>query len=172
MTRTAVLVLLPLFIGCAGTSSEDGGQPLPQTRVVMQQHYRNGSRFVLENLAGRDIVELRSQPVRKGESPVAWVSDAEMRRLLKSFEKSDFAAYAKPRPSDPRAFGVIGEVTIYDEQGRARSILRRRGQPVAEAEAYQSVAASYQQVWTANRPKFQAATGDGEFGVKKAEFGR
>ena len=61
---------------------------------------------------------------------------------------------------------------MYDDRGRARALIRRRGQAIAQAEAYQDCVAVFQQVWRANRPKFQAMTGDGAFGGKRADFKR
>jgi len=169
MTRVLILVLLA---GCAGGGAADSGGVLRRTRMVMRQYYDQGSMFVVENLAGRDLVEMRSQPVPKGGVPVAWVTDDDMRAALNALAKHDFATWARPRPADPKSLGARGELTIYDDAGRTRSIIRRHGQPTAEAEAYQACVAVFQQVWRANRPRFQAVTGDGEFGVKKADFQR
>ncbi|MHC4937666.1 MAG: hypothetical protein ACYTHK_01695 [Planctomycetota bacterium] len=138
----------------------------------MRQYYDKGSVFVVENLAGRDLVEMRSKPVAKGEVPVAWITDEDMRGTLKALRKRDFDDYARPRPADPKSLGARGELTIYEQSGRTRALIRRRGQSAKEAEAYQECVAVFQQVWGANRPRFQAVTGDGDFGVKRADFKR
>jgi hypothetical protein len=170
MTRFLPFVLLAACASPSGGSS--GGEPLPQTRIVMKQYYNKGSVFIVENLAGRDIVELRSRPVPKGGAPVAWISDEDMRKTLKALKKYDFEDYARPRPADPKSLGARGELTVYGKNGQSRALIRRRGQSVKEAEAYQDCVAVFQQVWGANRPQFQAITGDGEFGVKRADFKR
>jgi len=168
MTR---LLALAFLAACSAAPQGDSGV-LPRTRIVMRQYYEKGSVFIVENLAGRDLVEMRSQPVPKGGVPVAWISDDDMRATLKALRKLDFQDYARPRPADPKSLGARGELTVYNDRGESRALIRRHGQPVKEAEAYQECAAVFQQVWTANRPKFQAITGDGEFGVKQADFKR
>lgn len=140
---------------------------MTQTRIVFRQYYRGGQTLMMENLAGRDIVKMRSQHVRKGEVPIAWVTDEVMRDMLKTLKRRDFADFARARPADPRGMGAKGEISIYDSRGRARAILRRNGQPRKEIEAYQDCVEAFQEVWTANRPSFQAVTGNGNFGVNR-----
>jgi len=169
MTRVLVLAFLA---ACAAPGGGAADERLPRTRIVMRQYYEKGSIFVLENLAGRDLVEMRSRPVPEGGVPVAWISDRDMRRTLEALRKRDFDDYARPRPPDPRSLGARGELTVYDDRGNTRALIRRHGQSLDEAEAYQDCAAVFQQVWTANRPRFQAVTGDGDFGVQRVGFRR
>jgi len=159
------IVCLTTF-GCI--SGQNSSEPFPKTRVVFRQYYRGGHTLMVENLAGRDIVKLRSEPVKKDEVPIAWVTDEVMRDMLKTFKRRDFADYARVRPADPRGMGAKGEISVYDSRGRASAILRRNGQPRDEAEAYQECVAAFQEVWSANRPAFQAIAGDGNFGVNRA----
>lgn len=139
---------------------------------MFRQYYRGGHTLIVENLAGRDIVKLRSQTVKKGEAPTAWVSDEVMRDMLKAFKRRDFAEYARVRPADPRGMGAKGEISVYDSRGRATAILRRNGQPRDEVEAYQECVAAFQEVWSSNPPAFQAITGDGNFGVDRSGYKR
>ena len=169
MTR---FVPLALLAACASSPGGGSEATLPPTRIVMKQYYRNGSTFVVENLSGRDLVEMRSQPVEKGDVPTAWISDADMRRTLRALQKYEFEDFARPRPVDPKGLGARGELTVYHPGGRTRSLIRRRGQTVEEAEAYQDCVAVFQQVWRANRPQYQAVTGKGDFGVKRADYKR
>jgi hypothetical protein len=170
MTQSSMTFILGIVafaaFGCGTTQNPE--EPMAQTRVVFRQYYRGGHMLMMENLAGRDLVKLRSSPVKKGEVPIAWVGDEVMRDLLKSLKRRDFAEYARARPADPRGMGAKGELSIFDSRGRARALLRRNGQPRKEAEAYQECVAAFQKVWTANRPAFQAVTGDGEFGVNRS----
>ena len=98
----------------------------------------------MENYAGRDLTDLRSRSTGKGDVPVAWVPDDVMRTTLKELKQRDFADYARPRPSDPKSLGVRAELTVYDDRGRARTILRRHGQALKEAEAFHDCAVQWQ----------------------------
>ena len=166
---TVWTILAATFVGCGATGSNS--EPLPPTRIVFRQFYRGGNTLMMENLSGRDIVKLRSKPVPKGEVPIAWVSDEEMRDLLKQLERRDFADYARIRPSDPKSMGAKGELTI-EVGGQQRALLRRNGQAREEAKTYQACVAVFRQVWTENRPAYQAVTGKGDFGVKRADYER
>ena len=63
-------------------------------------------------------------------------------------------------------------MTLYDDRGHARTFLRRHGQPLNEAEAFNDCSSLFREVWTKYRPTFQATTGDGSFGVKRAGYKR
>ncbi len=174
-----VVLAAGFLVACGSPEVEKEGGPggdesgtLPRTRLVFAQHYKNGARLVMENYAGRELAELRSYVVKKGDVPVAWVPDDVMRTTLKGLKKRDFADYARPRPANPKALGTRSELTIYDDRGKARAFLRRHGQPVEEAKAFQECTRYFRQVWTQHRPAYQAVTGDGEFGVKRSGYRR
>jgi len=175
IARFGRIALLCLAAACGSTGEkppESSDQTYPRTRIVFRQHYDKGTTMVIENYAGRELVDLRSKVLPKGEVPAAWVPDSVMKKTMRALEKSDFEKYARPRPGDPRSLGVRAEVTVYQKDGRGKALMRRHGQPRAEAESFQDCAAYFRKVWTEYRPKFQAAVGDGSFGVKRAEYSR
>ena len=98
------LLCLPLLAACGSTGPKSTPEPFRADQVirVVNNQYRGVSTvLVLENLAGRDQVSLRSTPVRAGEPVVAYVPDDKMSELLEAFEDNDFYDYARPRPSNP-----------------------------------------------------------------------
>jgi hypothetical protein len=176
IARFGRIAFLAACAACASTGqtgSEDAEQSYPQTRIVFRQHYDQGTRLVMENYAGRRLVDLRSQVIPKGEVPIAWVPDDVMKRMVRELKRKDFDEYARPRPGDPKALGVRAEITIYAKgDGRGKALMRTHGQPRAEAESFQMCATYFREVWTEYRPKYQAAQGDGSFGVKRAGYER
>ena len=171
IARFGRIALLAAAAACASTGDsqgEQGEQTFPRTRIVFRQHYDQGIKMVIENYAGRELVDLRSRVVPKGDVPVAWVPDTVMKKTIRALDKRDFTEYARPRPGDPVSLGVRAEVTIYTEGGRGKALMRRHGQSRGETEAFQACAAYFREVWTEHRPRFQATAGDGNFGVKKA----
>ena len=170
--------------GPAGEGSGEAGdeslQPLPVTRIVYRQYYPGSPIFVLENLGGRNLVELRSEPLVKGKPPVAYVPDWVMVKLMAEFEDQGLPDYLKPRPRNPKAMGGVAELTLIARDGTMRSFIRTRSpkgqQPSKQYQAlsktYLYCVESFRVVWDAYRPYAQVSEGvTGEFGVRKAEFG-
>jgi hypothetical protein len=175
IARLGRFALPALLAACASTPDSEptqAPQTYPRTRIVFRQHYEGGVQMILENYAGRDLVDLRSQPVPKGGVPVAWIPDDVMKNTVRGLGKLDFDEYARPRPGDPKSLGVRAEVTVYVDGGRGSALMRRHGQPRAEVDAFQGCYRLFHDVWTEYRPKFQAAEGDGKFGVKRADYKR
>ena len=175
IARFGKIAFLTALAACGSTGSSEGQdeqQTFPKTRIVFRQHYDQGIRLVMENYAGRRLVDLRSQPIPKGEVPVAWVPDDVMKKAVRDLKRKDFDDYARPRPGDPKSLGVRAEITIYAGDGRGKALMRTHGQPRAEAQSFQACAAYFREVWTEYRPRFQAAQGDGSFGVKRAGYSR
>ena len=175
IARFGRIALLTMTASCASTSQtapDDEKQTFPRTRVVFRQHYDQGTRLAMENYAGRKLVDLRSQVIPKGQVPVAWVPDDVMKKAMRQFDKRDFGEYARPRPGDPKSLGVRAELTIYTGDGRGKALMRTHGQPRKEAESFQKCSAYFREIWTEYRPKYQAAHGDGSFGVKRSGYQR
>lgn len=173
-----ICVVLAACSSSPGGGGDASGEPLPLTRVVYRQFYRGSHPFVMENLAGRDLVELRSRPLEKGEPPVAYVPDDKFVLLLEEFEKADLAKYLTARPANPASLGAIGELSITDARGTTRSFLRTKSGNRSDPRAYQKrhetysyCVKSFLAVWNAFHPEAQAvADTKGDFGVRKAEF--
>ena len=185
-------VLAALFAGCQSSGSGGGGSEggaagaageggetvtTPVTRIV-QREYRQGSTiFVMENEAGRDIKKLRSTPLKKGQPPISYVPDDVMERLLLEFDRAGFEKFAQARPRNPIKMGAIGEVTIIDEERNMRTILRiplRGGGDrthLKKTKAYVDCKQNFLAVYNFYKPFMQATT-KGDFGVRRADFGR
>lgn len=152
-------------------------QPL---RVVYRQYYQDSNIFIMENLAGRDLVKLRSRKLEAGEQPIAYVPDDVMAEMLKEFRRHGYYKWAGPRPANPIKVGATGEITLIDQERRMTSLLRRKASlgTVADkdyvhaAQSYVDCTKTYLAVWDHFRPLMQATSSDGNFGVKKAEFDR
>jgi len=175
IARFGRIALLCLAAACGSTVEkppESSEQAYPRTRIVFRQHYDKGTTLVIENHAGRELVDLRSQVLPKGQVPAAWVPDAVMKKMMRALEKRDFEKYARPRPGNPKSLGVRAEVTVYQKDGRGKALMRRHGQSRAETESFQDCAAYFRKVWTEYRPQFQASVGDGSFGVKRSGYRR
>jgi hypothetical protein len=150
----------------------------PRTRVVYRQYRQGSGIFVMENLAGRDLKEMRSKPLRPGHPPVAYVPDDVMRKMLKEFKRLEFQEHAVPRPRNPMKLGASGEITLIDEQRRMVSLLRIKApvgqepsrQHMARGKAYVGCAQTFLAVWNHFRPRMQATTSGG-FGVRRADEG-
>ena len=163
-----------LTTGCSstsGSSPDPSAEPLPKTQVVFRQYHRNSPIFVVENLAGRDVVALRSKPTREGSISPAYVPDDVMARMLAEFRKFGYFDHAGARPGNPISVGGLAELTIIGANGRTISIVRRKGQGKEVYDAYEQCRTTLLYVHK-EFAKYQAVTGDGGFGVKKAEFAR
>lgn len=173
MRPSVGLLLLCAACGSSGAGrADESGEPDPQTRVVYRQYYRGSSIFIVENIAGRDLKDLRSRPLQEGETPVAYVPDDVMREMLKEFRRFGFDDHAGPRPRNPIKVGGIGEMTVIDEDRNMVAIIRQRRQDVKVAECYGECVKTFLAVWNHFRPFGQAVTGDTKFGVQRAERGR
>ncbi|MGQ0614736.1 MAG: hypothetical protein ACT4PV_13450 [Planctomycetaceae bacterium] len=167
-----LLLLLPLAAACASTggSLEEGDRPII-VRVVARQYYAGSPTIAVENLAGRDLVELRSRRLAPGEEPIAYVEDAVLRALLRELDRNGFARHGAARPPDPGALGARAEVAVVRQNGEPRAFLRRAGQGNDAARAFQACLQAVVQVYDAT-PKLQAsASGADKFGVRKARVG-
>ncbi len=143
-------------------------------RVVHNQYRGPNSIFVVENLAGRDQVELRSRPLQPGEPTVAFVPDDVMEKMLDEFERFDFYDYARPRPANPPGLGASGEITVTDSNGRRLALLRIKApkgvvptrDQVDAAQAYGNCTRTFLAVWNAFPPRMQATTATDPFETK------
>lgn len=165
----------------AGGSTGSGGRAAAgvRTRIVLNTYQGIAGVFIVENLAGRDLKELRSKPLTSGQVPIAYVDDSVMAELLKIFRKLDYDKYAQARPPDPRKFGAVSELTMIRSEGArkdTRTILKKQqpaGRPLSRAEAaslksYVECKRNFLAVYNRFRPEMQATTGGGAFGVKRA----
>ena len=151
-------------------SAPSPGSAVQQTRVIFRQYYGNSHIFVIENAAGRDIVKLRSKPAKAGSSPVAYIPDEVMAKVLAEFERLGFYRHAGPRPADPLKVGGRAELTVIDPNQRATSLIRRHGQDRSAHDAYTRCVQTFLVVHD-NFGRFMATSSTEEaFGVRKAEF--
>ena len=167
------LLCLPFLAACGSTGPKSTPEPFRADqliRVVNNQYRGVNTVFVLENLAGRDQVALRSQPLRAGEPAVAYVPDDRMAALLDAFERADFYDYARPRPANPPGLGATGEITVTDASGRRLALLRVPNPPglaptrdqIDAARAYTNCKNAFHDLWTQFPPQMQAMTGSGD----------
>ena len=130
-----MILTLVVAAACSAPSSSGGSQakikPGAKTQVILNR-YGKGV-FIMENLAGRDIVQLRSETLKPGAVPVSYVPDDEMTRMLKEFRKAHYFEHAQVRPSNPTKFGAIAELTIRDADNKMTALLRKRLAPNAPA---------------------------------------
>jgi hypothetical protein len=145
------------------------------TRIVLNTYQGVAGVFIMENLAGRDLTELRSAPLKPGHPPVAYVEDEVMDELLRIFRKLDYDEHAQARPPDPRKFGAVAELTLIRGSDR-RTILKKQptGRMLTRDEAaslksYVECKRNFLAVYNTYRPEMQATTGGGAFGVKRAD---
>jgi hypothetical protein len=178
MRERLLLLLLLLGAACGSSGSRTRGATAPEVapgerfHVVYNQYRGPHTIFIVENLAGRDLVELRSRVLAPGETPVAYVEDEVMARMIDEFERFDYYEYARPRPRNPPALGATGELTVTDPNGRRLALLRIKApqgvaqtpDQVAAAQAYGKCTRTFLAVWEFHRPKMQATTSRGAFG--------
>ena len=171
------LLCLPLLAACGGTGTKTRVEPFEATQLIQVVHnqYRGpGSVLVVENLNGRDQVELRSRLLPPGAPAVAYVPDDVMAEMLKEFKKGEFYEYARPRPANPPGLGASGELTITDQGGRRLALLRIKAPPgvtptrdqIETAQAYGYCTRTFVEVWKAFPPQMQATTAVDPFQTK------
>ncbi len=179
---TTILGLVSLCGGCRGSGgSAAAGLPAAdqKTRLVLNGYRGLASVFVMENLAGRNLVELRSKPLRANRPAVAYVEDDVMKKLMKQLERAGFFKYRQPRPPDPLQFGAKSEFTMIEADGKRTTILKIRlmaGQPVEKRQleslkAFVASKAEFLKVYNRHRPQMQTrvnAGGQDPFGVRRA----
>ncbi len=198
------ICLILLFVGCQSTGGAKGGEgdavqpgtdgaagktaatgeksgadaPTGKVTRIVQREYRTGSTiFIMENEAGRDIKKLRSVVLREGQSPVSYVPDDVMDRLLLEFRKAGFKKYSQARPANPIQFGAIGEVTVIDENRKMQTILRipMRGagdkKHLATTKSYVDCKQNFLAVYNFFKPQMQATT-KVDFGVRRTDYRR
>jgi hypothetical protein len=174
-------LLAALLAACGSTGGSTGGN-IPdagaskRVRVVYNQYRGASAVFILENLAGRNLKEMRSQKLPPGEIPVAYVPDDVLERLLDEFRRLDFGEHAVPRPDNPLKLGAKGEITIIADSRRT-TLMRLPAEnanrkQVQQAQVYVDCAKAFIAVWSAYPPQMQATTSKSAFGVKRAEYER
>ena len=171
------LLCLPLLAACGSTGPKTRVEPFRADqviRVVYNQYRGPGSILVVENLFGRDQIELRSRALPPGEPAAAYVPDDVMEEMLKEFENGDYYDYARPRPAKPQSLGASGELTITDSNGRRLALLRIKAPPnvtptrdqIDAAKAYQYCTRTFYEVWRTFPPQMQATTSSDPFKSK------
>lgn len=168
---------LALLAACGSTVGKT--KPVPfradqVIRVVHNQYRGPNSIFVVENLAGRDQVEMRSRPLQPGEPTVAYIPDDVMEKMLEEFKRFDFYDYARPRPANPPGLGASGEITVTDANGRRLALLRIKApegisptrDQVDAAKAYGNCMRTFLAVWNEFPPRMQATTSADPFQTK------
>jgi hypothetical protein len=169
------IILTALLAACGSTQRESSVATLPaakeRVRVVYKQYRKGSVPLIMENLQERDLVKLRSKKLRAGQSPVAYVPDDVMTRMLKEFKRSGWTKHGQTRPTDPAKYGASGEITIITE-GRQRmvTLLRVKGGDVAASQAYVDCVNTFVTVYNHYRPQMQATTANSDaFGVRRVE---
>jgi len=167
--------------GCKGGAGAAGAPSADEkVRIVLNDYRGLASVFVMENLAGRDLVELRSRPLPPNRPPVAYVEDDVMGALLEQLGRAGFFEHRQARPPDPKQFGAKGEFTMIDADGTMTTILKvplaagpnANEKEVAKLKAFVACKATFLQVYNRHRPQLQTTvtTGDQDpFGVRRAE---
>jgi hypothetical protein len=173
MRRSIILTALLAACGTSQTASSTARMPTTDGRVrVVYKQYRKGSiPLIMENLHGRDLVKLRSEKLPKGQSPVAYVPDDVMTKMLKEFKRYGWTRYGQPRPPDPSKYGAAGELTIItDQRRRMVTLLRIKGGNAAINRAYVDCVNTFVTVYNHFNPQMQATTSTTDaFGVRRVE---
>ncbi|MFQ5844206.1 MAG: hypothetical protein ACE5JG_04380, partial [Planctomycetota bacterium] len=125
----------------------------PIVRVVWRQFHKNSPTLVIENMAGRERVDLSSRALKPGEPIPAYVEDRIMRELLKVLRKEGFHEYARAPLPDPAAKGVRSEILLVTG-AQTRSLTFGRGTPKKQQFAYRDCRDAVFLVYN-NTPKFQ-----------------
>ncbi|MHC4550553.1 MAG: hypothetical protein ACYTEZ_17460 [Planctomycetota bacterium] len=165
--------------GKAGSSRVAIPTAKEQLRVVYNSYRKGSTVLVMENLAGRDLVKLRSRKLAATESPVAYVPDDVMAKMLAEFKRYGFHRYAQSRPPNPVKYGAVGEITLISaDRTRMVSLLRTKRRAgdtatdryVAVNQSYVDCANTFIAVYNHFRPQLQATTSTGDpFGVRRVE---
>ena len=138
-------------------------------QVIHQQYYRGSRPTVVENAAGRDVVKLRSRPLKEGDRYVTYVDDEVMAKLLNELRRMGFYDHAQARPADPRSLGARAEVILVQPTGQVLSLVRMRGQSAQVAESYKNCALSVEAVQSMTLSPQASTSGAIQFGVHKVE---
>jgi hypothetical protein len=170
-------IILTALLAACGTSrtASSGTVQLPtadeRIRIVYKQYRKGSIPLIMENLQGRDLVKLRSRKLPKGQSPVAYVPDDVMMRMLKEFKRYGWTKYGQPRPPDPSKYGAAGELTIItDQRRRMITLLRIKGGDAAINRAYVDCVNTFVSVYNHFNPQLQATTSTTDaFGVRRVE---
>jgi hypothetical protein len=164
-----------LLAACGTSQHTSSGAKLPSAkepvRVVYKQYRKGSLPLIMENLLDRDLVKLRSERLAPGESPVAYVPNDVMARLLKEFKRYGWTKHAQPRPPDPARFGAAGEITIITDRRRQMiTLLRIKGGDATVNRAYVDCVNTFVTVYNHYGPKMQATTSTTDaFGVRRVE---
>ncbi|MGH7162141.1 MAG: hypothetical protein ACREID_01550 [Planctomycetota bacterium] len=165
----ALRILAVSLAACASHPSGAARVEEGRVRVVLRQFYQGSVPVVLENLAGRDLVALRSRPLKRGEPAVAYVPDDVMQRLLRELDRHGFYDHAGPRPADPAALGARGEIAVVGADERATAFLRRAGQGARASAVFSDCLGAVIAVYNFHKPTLQAYATEEEFGVRRAK---
>jgi hypothetical protein len=169
------IILTALLAACGMSQTASSAAKLPtakeQVRVVYKQYRKGSVPLIMENLQGRDLVKLRSQKLSAGQSPVAYVPDDVMARMLQEFKRCGWTKHGQARPSDPSKYGASGEITIItDNRRRMVTLLRIKGGDLATNRAYVDCVNTFVTVYNHHRPQMQATTSTSDaFGVRRVE---
>ena len=169
--RTAALLIVSALAACSSGPTKEDRDIVTQGRVqvIHQQYYRGSRATVVENVAGRDVVKLRSRPLKKGERYVTYVDDEVMAKLLNELRRMGFYDHAQARPANPQSLGARAEVILVQPTGQVLSLVRTRGQSVKLAETYKNCALSVEAVQSMTLSPQASMSGTTQFGVRKVE---
>ncbi len=171
--RTILAVLLAAACGTSRTASSSAKLPSADepVRVVYKQYRKGSLPLIMENLRDRDLVKLRSEKLPPGQSPVAYVPDEVMARMLKEFKRYGWTKYGQPRPADPSKYGAAGEITVITENRRRMiTLIRIKGGDPAVNKAYVNCVNTFVTVYNHYGPRLQATTSTTDaFGVRRVE---
>jgi hypothetical protein len=169
--RAAGLFIASALAACSSGPTKEDRDMVARgpVQVIHRQYYRGSRATIVENAAGRDIIKLRSRPLKKGDPYVTYVDDEVMARLLKELRRMGFHDYAQARPADPQSLGARGEVILVQPTGQVVALIRMRGQSAKIAESYKNCALSVEAVQSMTLSPQASTSGTTQFGVRKVE---